>query len=78
MPFIDPAEPLTLLVDEAKASMVGSSRGGSGSVRIVARSYDDEGNGTGIELSYWAHPERGGVPRVGDRVLLTVEFPEDE
>jgi hypothetical protein len=73
-----PVSPMMLLVDEAKASMIGSSRGGSGSVRIVARSYDDAGNGTGTELSYWAHPEMGGVPRVGDRLLLFVEFPEDE
>jgi glyceraldehyde-3-phosphate dehydrogenase/erythrose-4-phosphate dehydrogenase len=70
-------EPLTLLVDEAKISMFGNSRGGSRSVRVIARSYDTDDNQNGVELHYWAHPERGGVPRVSDKMRITIDL-EDE
>jgi hypothetical protein len=66
-------ETITLLVDEAKASLVGTSRGQSSSVRITAHSYDADGNQTGVELGYWAHPDRGGVPTVGDLLHITIE-----
>jgi hypothetical protein len=65
-------EGVTLMVDEARASMIGTSIG-SGSVRITAHSYDVDGNQTGVELGYWAHPDRGGVPTVGDLLHVTIE-----
>jgi len=74
--YSDPTKSVVLIVDEAKASLIGARRGVSGSVRIVAHSYDADDSQTGIELSYWAHPENGGIPRVNDKLRLTIELEE--
>jgi hypothetical protein len=74
--YSDPTKPIVLIVDEAKVSLIGASRSPNGSVRIVARSYDVDDSQTGVELSYWANPENGGVPTVGDRLLVTIERAE--